>query len=83
MPLSRLSELPKYSDVQLTQSQCPYDGAELEVEVSSTGLLRLLCTTCDAAWELGANRIERTSAPERARVVRARQSAPHTADHRP
>ena len=54
-------------------TQCPYDGTQLDVEVTPGGWLLLLCGACDAVWETHGGWIGRVRSPNRAKVIAARQ----------
>ncbi len=56
-------------------TQCPYDGAQLDVEVTPGGWLLLVCSVCDAAWETHGGWVGRVRGPDRAKVIAARQRA--------
>src|SRR3979490_761936 len=54
-------------DVNLTQ--CPYDGAQVEVEVSSGGSLLLTCMACTAVWERHGAWTGRIREPDREKLL--------------
>jgi hypothetical protein len=56
-------------------TQCPYDGAQLDVEVAPGGYLLLVCAVCDAAWETHGGWVGRVRGPDRHQVIAARQRA--------
>ncbi len=53
-------------------TQCPYDGAKVEVEVSSGGSLLLTCVACDAVWERHGAWTGRVREPDREKLLAAR-----------
>ncbi len=59
-------------------TQCPYDGAQLDVEVTPGGWLLLVCGACDAAWETHGGWVGRVRAPDRDKVVATRQRPEQT-----
>ncbi|HWS44321.1 MAG TPA: hypothetical protein VN636_00540 [Acidimicrobiia bacterium] len=56
-------------------TQCPYDGAQLDAEVTPGGWLLLVCGACDAAWETHGGWVGRVRSPDRAKVIAARLRA--------
>ena len=58
-------------DVNLTQ--CPYDGARVEVEVASGGSLLLTCVVCSAVWERHGGWTGRVHEPDREKLAAARR----------
>jgi hypothetical protein len=58
-------------EVNLTQ--CPYDGAMVEVEVFSGDSLLLTCVACDAVWERHGAWTGRVRAPNREKLLAARR----------
>lgn len=62
--------------MNLSLTQCPYDGNVLDSELSPGGLLFLVCHGCDAAWEIHGSHVERVRVPDRDRVIAARTGAP-------
>jgi hypothetical protein len=57
-------------------TQCPYDGAQVEVEVSSGGSLLLTCVVCSAVWERHGAWTARVGEPDRDKLLAARRNAP-------
>ena len=55
-------------------TQCPYDGAQLDVEAVSGGSTVLVCPTCDAAWETHGTWVTRLRAPDRDKWLAERQT---------
>ncbi|HEV7524702.1 MAG TPA: hypothetical protein VGP92_07035 [Acidimicrobiia bacterium] len=53
-------------------TQCPYDGAKVEVEASSSGTLLLTCVACDAVWERHGAWTGRVREPDRDKLLVAR-----------
>lgn len=53
-------------------TQCPYDGAMVEVEVSPGGSLLLTCVACDAVWERHGAWTGRVREPDREKMLAAR-----------
>jgi hypothetical protein len=53
-------------------TQCPYDGAKVEVEISSGGSLLLTCVACSAVWERHGAWTGRVQEPDRERLLAAR-----------
>ena len=58
-------------EVNLTQ--CPYDGAQVDVEVSSGGTLLLTCVACGAVWERHGAWTGRVREPDRDKLLAARR----------
>ncbi|MDQ1384032.1 MAG: hypothetical protein QOG65_1411 [Actinomycetota bacterium] len=58
------------TEVNLTQ--CPYDGAQIDVEVSPGGSLLLTCAACSAVWERHGAWTGRIREPDRQRLLSAR-----------
>ena len=54
-------------------TQCPYDGAMVEVEVSSGDSLLLTCVACDAVWERHGAWTGRVCAPNHEKLLAARR----------
>jgi len=54
-------------------TQCPYDGARIEVEISSGGSLLLTCLACSAVWERHGAWTGRSREPDRERLLEARR----------
>ena len=66
--------------MQVNLTQCPYDGARIEVEISSGGSLLLTCVACAAVWERHGAWTGRIREPDRERLLEARRGgAPTTA----
>jgi hypothetical protein len=57
-------------------TQCPYDGAQVEVELSSGGSLLLTCVVCCAVWERHGAWTGRVGEPDRDKLIAARRHAP-------
>jgi hypothetical protein len=55
-------------------TQCPYDGAQVEVEVSSAGTLLLTCVACTAMWERHGAWTGRVREPDREKLLTARRT---------
>lgn len=53
-------------------TQCPYDGARIEVEVAYGGSMLLTCVACDAVWERHGAWTGRVREPDRERLLAAR-----------
>ena len=53
-------------------TQCPYDGAQVEVEISSGGSMLLTCVACGAVWERHGAWTGRVREPDRERLLAAR-----------
>ncbi len=64
--------------VEVNLTQCPYDGAKVEVEVSSGGSLLLTCVACDAVWERHGAWTGRVREPDREKLLAARLHGPAT-----
>jgi hypothetical protein len=60
-------------DVEVNLTQCPYDGAQVEVEISSGGSLLLTCVACGAAWERHGAWTGRICEPDRQKLLAARR----------
>jgi len=54
-------------------TQCPYDGAQVEVEISSGGSLLLTCVACSAVWERHGAWTGRIREPDRKKLLVARR----------
>lgn len=54
-------------------TQCPYDGAKVDVEMSSGGSLLLTCIACGAVWERHGAWTGRVQEPDRERLMAARR----------
>ncbi len=57
-------------------TQCPYDGARVDVEVAAGGSLLLTCVVCDAVWERHGAWTGRVREPDRDKLLSARRHAP-------
>jgi hypothetical protein len=55
-------------------TQCPYDSAMVEVEVSPGGSLLLTCVACGAVWERHGAWTGRVREPDRDRLIAARNN---------
>jgi hypothetical protein len=64
-------------------TQCPYDGAQVEVEVASGGSLLLTCAACSAVWERHGSWTGRVREPDREKLIVARRHAPVMAPSEP
>jgi hypothetical protein len=60
--------------LEVNLTQCPYDGARVEVEVSSGGTLLLTCVACTAVWERHGAWTGRVREPDREKLLTARSS---------
>jgi hypothetical protein len=60
-------------DLGMNLTQCPYDGAKVEVEISSGGSLLLTCVACSAAWERHGAWTGRIREPDREKLLAARR----------
>ena len=58
--------------VNLSLTQCPYDSNLLDTETRPGGLLLLICTACDAAWETHGSYVGRVREPDRDKLLAAR-----------
>lgn len=56
-------------------TQCPYDGAQVDVEVASGGSLLLTCMACSAVWERHGSWTGRVREPDREKLILARRHA--------
>ncbi len=56
-------------------TQCPYDGAPLDVEISARGWLLLICGVCDAAWETHGGWVGRLRQPDADKLIAERRRA--------
>jgi len=54
-------------------TQCPYDGAKVDVEISPGGSLLLTCVACSAVWERHGAWTGRIREPDREKLLAARQ----------
>lgn len=61
--------------MDLSPTQCPYDGALLDAELSATGRLQLVCCACDAVWETHGSHVARIGEPDREKLIAARQGS--------
>jgi hypothetical protein len=59
-------------DTAVNLTQCPYDGAQIDVEVSPGGSLLLTCVACSAVWERHGAWTGRIREPDRERLLAAR-----------
>jgi hypothetical protein len=59
-------------DLEVNLTQCPYDGAQVEVEISSGGSLLLTCVACAAVWERHGAWTGRIREPDREKLLAAR-----------
>ncbi len=57
-------------------TQCPYDGAQVEVETTPGASLLLRCVVCSAEWERHGAWTRRISEPDRDKLVAARRAVP-------
>jgi hypothetical protein len=64
--------------MNLSLTQCPYDGALLDAELSPGGLLLLVCASCEAAWETHGSYVGRVREPDRDKIIAARGAAAWT-----
>jgi hypothetical protein len=64
-------------------TQCPYDGAQVEVELTDRGSLLLLCVVCDAVWERHGAWTGRVRGPDREKLTAARRPIPDRAPAEP
>jgi hypothetical protein len=71
---SRRALAPIVAVVNLSLTQCPYDGALLDAEISSGGLMLLICASCDAAWETHGSYVGRVRDPNRDKIIAARDA---------
>ena len=55
-------------------TQCPYDGAKVEVEISSGDSLLLTCVVCSAVWERHGACTGRVREPDRDTLIAARRN---------
>jgi hypothetical protein len=60
-----------HDHVNLTQ--CPYDGARIDVEVAAGGSLLLTCVACTAVWERHGAWTGRVREPDREKLLAARR----------
>ena len=72
-------------DTGVNLTQCPYDGAQIDVEVSPGGSMLLTCVACAAVWERHGAWTGRIREPDRERLLAARRhgSAITPAEHLP
>jgi hypothetical protein len=63
-------------DEKVNLTQCPYDGARVEVEVAAGGSLLLTCVACTAVWERHGAWTGRVREPNRDKLLAARRSGP-------
>jgi len=72
------------ADVSIVNlTQCPYDGSQVEVELSDRGSLLLTCVVCDAAWERHGAWTGRVRGPDREKLAAARRRVPDLAPAEP
>jgi hypothetical protein len=64
---------PTHGDVNLVQ--CPYDGADLDAEVTMGGSLLITCPACDAVWETHGAWVGRLREPDRDKMLDERRRA--------
>jgi hypothetical protein len=57
-------------------TQCPYDGAQVDVELSDRGSLLLTCGVCDAVWEHHGAWTGRVRGPDRDKLAAALRGTP-------
>jgi hypothetical protein len=55
--------------------QCPYDGADLEAEVTAGGSLLITCPACDAVWGTHGAWVGRLREPDRDKMLDERRRA--------
>jgi len=60
--------------VEVNLTQCPYDGAQVDVEISSGGSLLLTCAACSAVWERHGAWTGRICEPDREKLLAARRN---------
>lgn len=60
-------------DLEVNLTQCPYDGAKVEVEISSGGSFLLTCVACSAVWERHGAWTGRIREPDREKLLVARR----------
>jgi hypothetical protein len=70
---TRAPHWPTHSVVNL--AQCPYDGAQLEAEVTPGGTLLITCPACDAVWETHGAWVGRLREPDREKMLDERRRA--------
>jgi hypothetical protein len=58
--------------VDLRPTQCPYDGALLDAEMTAGRRLLLVCCACDAVWETHGSHVGRVREPDRKKLIAAR-----------
>jgi hypothetical protein len=68
--------VPRADDEQVNLTQCPYDGARIEVEVAAGGSLLLTCVACTAVWERHGAWTGRVREPDREKLLAARRAGP-------
>jgi hypothetical protein len=64
-------------------TQCPYDGAQVEVALSDRGSLLLTCVCCEAVWERHGGWTGRVRGPNPEKVTAARRRNPANAAAEP
>ena len=57
-------------------TQCPYDGAQVEVALSDRGSQLLTCVCCEAVWERHGAWTGRVHGPDRDKLAAARRRNP-------
>ena len=67
---------PRADDESVNLTQCPYDGARVEVEVAAGGSLLLTCVACTAVWSGNGLRTGPVREPDREKLLAARRSGP-------
>ncbi len=60
-------------DDRVNLTQCPYDGARVDVEVAAGGSLLLTCVACTAVWERHGAWTGRVREPDREKLIAARR----------
>jgi hypothetical protein len=73
---------PIVTVMNLSLTQCPYDGALLDAEIDAGGVLLLICAACEAAWETHGSYVGRVREPDRDKLIAARGDA-HESDSAP
>jgi hypothetical protein len=63
-------------DDGMNLTQCPYDGAQVDVAVSPGGSLLLTCMACAAVWERHGAWTGRVREPDRDKLLAARRNTP-------
>ncbi|HUI48843.1 MAG TPA: hypothetical protein VL119_09105 [Acidimicrobiia bacterium] len=70
-------------DLAVNLTQCPYDGAQVSVELTPGGSMLLTCPACAAVWERHGAWTGRIREPDRDLLVAARRRAPRLAAGEP